>query len=119
MPTVSVKKLNDNEDLDDNPGQIFEVQKDQILYDELERQELKLPHGCLAGSCGSCRVWVIEGADQLNQPSAVEQDTLESIRLTYAQTRGEAFLQGRKIRLSCRARIKGDGEIIIAPLLKK
>src|SRR5690554_5479702 len=111
MPTVSVKNLNDNEELDDNPEQNFEVNIGQLLYDELEQQGLQLPHGCLAGSCGSCRVWVVEGEDQLAEAGAIEKDTLESIRLTYAQTRGEAFLQGRKLRLSCRARIKGEGKI--------
>ena len=79
MPTVSVKNLNENEELDENSEQNFEVSQDQILYDELESQDYKLPHGCLAGSCGSCRVWVVEGADQLSPPSAIEQNTLETI----------------------------------------
>ena len=118
MPTVSVKNLNDNEELDENSVQNFEVSMDQILYDELEAQEYKLPHGCLAGSCGSCRVWVVEGADQLSPPSAIEQNTLEAIKLTYAETRGEAYLQGRTLRLSCRARVKGEGTIVIVPLKK-
>ncbi len=118
MPTVSVKNINDNEELDENSEQNFDVNIGQLLYDELEAQGHQLPHGCLAGSCGSCRVWVIEGEDQLAPPGAIEQDTLDSIRLTYAETRGEAFLQGRKLRLSCRARIQGDGKIVIAPLKK-
>lgn len=118
MPTVSVKNINDNEELDAENEAEFTVSEEQILYDELESQDYKLPHGCLAGSCGSCRVWVIEGEDQLSPPSPIELNTLEAIKLTYAETRGEAYLQGRTIRLSCRARIKGSGKIIIAPLKK-
>lgn len=118
MPTVSVKNINENDELEHDSEQIFEVSQGQILYDELESQEYKLPHGCLAGSCGSCRVWVIEGEEQLAPPSAIEQNTIEAIKLTYAETRGEAYLQGRTLRLSCRARVQGEGKIVIAPLKK-
>lgn len=118
MPSVSVKNINENDELEDNNEKFFEVNQGQILYDELEAQEFKLPHGCLAGSCGSCRVWVIEGEEQLAPASAIEQNTLEAIKQTYNETQGPEFLEGKSLRLSCRARIKGEGKIVIAALKK-
>ncbi len=116
MPTVSVREMNDNNTLDDNLATNCEVAEGEILFDELEKQEIKLPHGCLAGSCGSCRVWVVEGAEQLKDPSAIEQNTIDAITQTYNETVGSEFLEGKVLRLSCRARIQGSGKIVIAPL---
>ena len=44
MPTVLVQAKSPNES-----DQKFEVEQGKILFDELERQGLVLPHGCLAG----------------------------------------------------------------------
>ncbi len=118
MPTVSVCEMNENNTLDDKNADNYEVNEGEILFDELEKQEFKLPHGCLAGSCGSCRVWVIEGAEQLKEPSAIEQNTIEAITQTYNETVGEDFLKDKVLRLSCRARIQGNGKIVIAALKK-
>ncbi|PIP89883.1 MAG: hypothetical protein COW01_06455 [Bdellovibrionales bacterium CG12_big_fil_rev_8_21_14_0_65_38_15] len=118
MPTVSVCEMNDNNTLDQESSKNCTVNEGEILFDELEKQEIKLPHGCLAGSCGSCRVWVVEGADQLKEPSAIEQNTLDAITQTYNETVGSEFLEGKVLRLSCRARVQGSGKIVIAPLKK-
>lgn len=118
MPSVSVLEMNDNNVLEEDSAQNYEVTEGEILFDELEKQQIKLPHGCLAGSCGSCRVWVIEGADQLKAPSAIEQNTLDAITQTYKETNGEKFIEGKVLRLSCRARIQGQGKIVIAALKK-
>lgn len=98
MPTVSVAndKLNNKEDLK------FEVNEGQILFDELERQDHILPHGCLAGSCGSCRIEIIEGAENLSPQGAVETDTINSIKGNHP---------GKTIRLSCRAKVLGNIKI--------
>ena len=118
MPTVSVCEMNDNDNLDKDSVKNYDVNEGEILFDELEKQDIKLPHGCLAGSCGSCRVWVVEGADQLKEPSAIEQNTLDAITETYKDTVGPQFLEGKVLRLSCRARVQGSGKIVIAPLKK-
>ncbi len=78
----------------------YNVNPNQTIFDELEKQGLQLPHGCLAGSCGACKVEIIAGAENLSTPSAVELDTISSLK------------DGNKIiRLSCRAKITGDVEI--------
>lgn len=108
MPTVLVKALSPNE-----KDQKFEVNKGQILFDELERQGFLLPHGCLAGSCGSCRIEILEGAENLSPLGAVETDTVKSIKKTYCETNPENPVLNKIIRLSCRAKVIGDVKIII------
>ena len=102
MPTVLVHLNSTNEN---NPSETreYKVNLSQILYDELERQGLQLPHGCLAGSCGSCRIHVIKGIENLSPMGPVETDTVESIKGSYP---------GKTVRLSCRAKVLGDIEII-------
>ncbi len=40
------------------------------------RSEAGLPFGCRAGTCGTCAITVIEGAEDLEPPGFVEEDTL-------------------------------------------
>lgn len=104
MPTVLVQSLSPNEkDL------TFEVKSGKILFDELDHQGLKLPHGCLAGSCGSCRIEILEGAQNLAEPGAVERDTIESIR----NEPNHPERLNKLIRLSCRSRVMGNIKIKI------
>lgn len=101
MPTVLVKAKSPNEN-----DQKFEVEEGHILFDELERQGLSLPHGCLAGSCGSCRIEILEGAENLSKPGAVETDTIHHIEQNYSGL-------NKIIRLSCRAKVLGDVKITV------
>lgn len=94
-----------------------EVPSNGVLYDSLADQGLELPHGCLSGSCGACRINVIEGAANLAPPSLVEANTIESIREEYNRTHGQSFLEGKHIRLACRAKVLGD--VVIDPMEKK
>ena len=105
MPRVSIKDMD----------QSFELEENEVIFDGLERQGQELPHGCLAGSCGSCRIEVIEGAENLKPASTIEQDTIEAVSEEYEQNHGEGTLSGKTVRLSCRARIL-TGSIIITPL---
>ena len=98
MPTVSIEG---NE-------RKFEVKEQDILLDALEKQGVDLPHGCLAGSCGACRIEIIEGADNLEPPSDLEQDTVSAIRVNYERKHGADSAKGKTFRLSCRAKVKGD-----------
>ena len=96
MPTVLLKATSPNEnDLK------FDVEVSRVLFDECERLGTSLPHGCLAGSCGSCRIEILEGADNLSPPGAVEADTISSLANNYLG-------QDKIIRLSCRAKVLGD-----------
>ena len=101
MPTVLVKLNQSNENTGEKPRE-YKVNLNHILYDELERQGLALPHGCLAGSCGSCRIHVINGIENLSAMGVVETDTVDSIKSSYP---------GKNVRLSCRAKVLGDVEI--------
>jgi ferredoxin len=101
MPTVLVHSDSSNANSPKNPLE-YKVNLSQILYDELDRQGLQLPHGCLAGSCGSCRIQVIKGIENLSPMGVVEADTIAHLQDSY---------KGLDIRLSCRAKVLGDVEI--------
>ena len=98
MPTVSIK----GENLE------FEVKENGIIFDSLDDQGHELPHGCLAGSCGACRVLIVEGAENLSEPSMIEQNTIDSILVNYRRIHGDDWLKGKTIRLACRAKVLGD-----------
>jgi ferredoxin len=108
MPTVSISpSLNQEKEL------MFEVQAEKILYDELENQGHILPHGCLAGSCGSCRIEIIEGAQNLMPPGVVEADTIQSIKNNYRDGNMGSAIENKIIRLSCRAKVLGNIKIAL------
>ena len=86
-------------------SQSFELEQDEVLYDGVERHGLKLPHGCLSGACGACKVIVLAGADNLDEPCPVEKDTLASIYQDHPHA------QGKVIRLGCRAKVRGQVEV--------
>jgi len=52
--------------------------------------------GCTVGSCGTCRLEVVEGADQVNPQSDDERETVEM----------STDVAGA--RLGCQLRIQGD-----------
>ncbi len=91
MPRVSIEG-NEN---------TFEIESEKILFDALADQGLELPHGCLSGSCGACRIEVISGEENLAAPSFIEKNTIESLM-------SDVAYKGKKIRLACRAKVKGD-----------
>jgi ferredoxin len=104
MPIVSIQDLNKS----------FEVKDGDVIYDALSDQGHELPHGCLSGSCGACRIEVISGNENLNPAGAIEQNTVEAVIEEFAGKYGQAFVENKTIRLACRARVKGD--IVIQPL---
>lgn len=86
----------------------FEVNEGEILYDALYDRGEELPHGCLSGSCGACRVEIIEGKEHLQTPGVIEQNTIDALKEEFANTHGPDFVQNKEIRLSCRAKVLGD-----------
>ncbi len=90
---------------------VVETEGGETLFDELSNQGLIWPHGCLAGACGACRTEIVEGAERLSPPSAVEADTIARIR--------EGLSPEKKLvplRLACRAKVKGDVKIKVFDL---
>jgi ferredoxin len=104
MPTVSIQDLN----------KTFEVKDGDVIYDALSDQGFDLPHGCLSGSCGACRIEVISGIDNLSLAGAIEQNTVEAVTEEFAGKYGQSFVESKTIRLSCRAKVKGD--VVINPI---
>lgn len=80
---------------------VLEVQEGDILYNALDDQGVRLPHGCLSGSCGACSIEVIDGQKNLQPPTQVEADTIWAVK-------SERGLMNKDIRLSCRAKIIGN-----------
>ena len=113
MPTVSVKNIQTSENTTESE-QSFEVNQGELIFDGLDRQGCTLPNGCLAGSCGSCRVEIHEGEDNLSPPSAIEKNTIESLVKEYNEKYGEDHVRDKIIRLSCRTKVNGD--VVISPL---
>ncbi len=107
MPTVSI--IRNGNELD------FEIGSSRSLHEELEEKGEDLPHGCLSGSCGVCTVEVLEGAENLDSPSQIEQDTIDCIKETYCRDNGENALDNRSIRMACRCKLL-NGKVKITPL---
>ncbi len=98
MPKVSIADTN----------KIFDVKEGEIVYDALSERGEELPHGCLSGSCGACRIDVLEGQENLQSAGLVENNTIDCLKEEFAQKNGKEFLENKHIRLACRAKIKGD-----------
>lgn len=102
MPIVSIE----------GTDKVFEVKEGEILYDSLCDRGEELPHGCLSGSCGACRVEVVSGKENLQPAGVIEQNTIEALKVEFTETRGPEFVKDKEIRLSCRAKVVGDVSIV-------
>ena len=101
MHTVSL--LDENKD--------FEVKDGAIIFDALEDQGESLPHGCLSGSCGACRIEIVEGSENLHKASMIEENTIQAIVDNNKRIYGPDSMDGKNIRLACRAKVHGDVKI--------
>lgn len=101
MPRVSIPDSNKH----------FDVVEGAIIYDSLADQGENLPHGCLSGSCGACRIEILEGEKNLVPPGIIESNTIDTLKVEFTQTRGKEFAENKIIRLSCRAKVIGDVSI--------
>ncbi len=90
---------------------VFEVNEGEIIYDALYDRGEELPHGCLSGSCGACRIQVVSGSENLQEAGVIEKNTIEAIEAEYIEKFGPEKIAGIQLRLSCRAKVKGDVEI--------
>ncbi len=82
MPVALLKK--------DGKTLSFTINSGDVILEALEKQNYLLPRGCLSGTCGICKIRILEGAENIERPDALEAVTLENAE--------------KDIRLSCRAR---------------
>ena len=97
MPRVSISDTN----------QTLEVTSGETVYQSLLECCVELPHGCLSGSCGACRIEILAGKENLIEAGLIEKNTIQSLKEEFQTKRGEDF-SGREIRLACRAKLTGD-----------
>lgn len=86
-----------------------------------------IAYNCREGDCGSCVFTVLDGAENLSKPSALEKATLlahfqnvvdgwrgaPSLEAMQAMMRRESFA-GKECRLACQTQVFGDASV--APL---
>ena len=82
----------------------FEVPGEKSLHQEIQNLGTELPFGCLAGSCGACRIEILEGIENLTSPSVIEKNTATHLAETMK-------LDPDKVRLACRAKANGPVRI--------
>jgi ferredoxin len=104
MPRVSIA----------DTSKTFEVNEGETIYNSLVEQGEDLPHGCLAGSCGACRIEILSGKENMYPPSFIELNTINSLKEDFRQSNAETSAFTGEIRLSCRAKILGD--ILFRPI---
>jgi ferredoxin len=78
----------------------------ESLLEWIETKSQIISYGCRVGSCGTCMVEVISGAENLQEMTPQEEDTLSRMR------------KSPLCRLACRARLKDDasGVIVLKPI---
>jgi len=83
-------------------GQRGEAQPGESVFEVARRLEVAVETSCVGqGTCGLCRVKVIGGETLLSPYTEVEEKHLGNV---YWLT---------KVRLSCQARLTGDGEVVV------
>jgi 2Fe-2S ferredoxin len=87
-----------------SPDLDVEVAPGARLIDVCDEHEAGIPFSCRSASCGTCRVDVLQGASELDEPGDEERELLEVL--------GD---DPRRCRLACQARIVGDGPIRLRP----
>jgi ferredoxin len=65
------------------------------LVDLCDAHEAPIPFSCRSASCGTCRIHVLEGADDLLPPAEDELDLLDVFNL-----------KPPHVRLACQARLR-------------
>lgn len=106
MPTVSIR----------GNSNTYKINNGEKLFHAIKDAGHELMHGCLAGSCGACRIEVHNGAKHLSPISEQESSTLKMIEQNYKRIHGPGSLDGKVIRLSCMAKFISDGELEISEL---
>lgn len=85
-----------------------ELPEGEILFIALEERGTELRHGCLSGSCGTCKINVTADHDGLTEPGPIEKDTIDSIYKNLEEYMPVEEIKSLNLRLSCRAKIAGN-----------
>lgn len=78
----------------------IEVPVGAKVPDIVDENNLTLPFGCRLGSCGTCRVIIEQGMENLNPKNSLEEDLFENFTSV-----------GDDERLACQLVIQGDVSI--------
>ncbi|MEZ5976960.1 MAG: 2Fe-2S iron-sulfur cluster-binding protein [Planctomycetota bacterium] len=77
-------------------GDVFDVPAGESLLDFCQANGVPIDFGCTVGSCGTCRVEVLSGMENLNPPSEDERETIEMCT------------DVENVRLTCQCSMTGD-----------
>lgn len=85
-------------------NQSVEASQDMTILEALVLKNINIDHSCGGmGSCGTCRIFIVSGAQHLCEPTDIE--------IEMAQDRGFDKTE----RLSCQSAIRTDsGEIVLS-----
>ena len=67
MPTITFPDHNKS----------FEVPEGKGFLEACQENDAPQAFGCTVGSCGTCRLVILEGAEHVDAPDEDEQDTIE------------------------------------------
>jgi ferredoxin len=84
-------------------GTRVEAPAGSTLLELVEREGFAIGAGCRRGACGEDAVLVLEGMDNLSAPDEEELRTLERLG------------RGRRSRMACSARVRGDVAVALDP----
>lgn len=101
MPSVSINE---------KPNK-YQVSSDETIFEGLLKNDYELPHGCLSGGCGACRIEILSGQENLIEPVGAEEMTLVPLKDNMARIYGDE-VKNKTYRLACQAKIK-SGEVRI------
>lgn len=92
MQPVTVKVITES-----NTGRIVEIDAPDgaALVDLCDEHNAPIPFNCRSASCGTCRIHVLEGADDLLPPAEDELDLLDVFNL-----------KPPRVRLTCQAKLR-------------
>ena len=78
-------------------GRIVEIDAPQgaSLIDLCDEHQAPIPFSCRSASCGTCRIHVLAGADELLSPAEDELDLLDVFNV-----------QPPSVRLACQAKLR-------------
>jgi len=81
--------------------ELVKVEGQESILEWVESNTTKVNYGCRVGSCGTCMIEVIGGAEYLEERTPQEADTLDRMN------------RSANTRLACRAKIKPDADGLI------
>lgn len=117
MPTVSVFKLSSGNENTNEKVFEGEIELGMPIYDQIDAGGFQLPAGCLAGSCGSCAILVLEGAELLKKAGTIESDTVSALIETDKVLKPNDDNKWT-YRLSCRAKMEQEGHLKLGIIVR-